>query len=507
MFKKKFALFLLTVFLLISFTPIRSAAEGSQEIKRLWGKTRYETAVSISQNGWTESNSVILASGANFPDALTGVTLSYEFQALILLTGKDTINTDVLNEIKRLQAKDIYILGGIGVISSQLEQDLKDQGYITHRLAGTNRAATAAAVGNELRKYEEVSTVFLTTGADYPDALSAGPAAAVTGAPILFTDKNTLSAETKTAIKNWNIGKVIIAGGTGVVSQNVENEIESMGKTVERIAGKDRYETSLKIGSAFSSKLCSYYVTIATGINFPDALAGGALSARRGAVLLLSDPASLSTGLKNFITSHMYRSLYVYGGTGAISDSLMTSISKYLRPDLYEKPSAPENLTVKVTNIDDAELTWNPVSAADKYKIYRNDQFIAETTDNTYIDTTEFVSNINYTYYVTAVNYYGEGSPSNSAVFTSVTEKADTPQNLSASVTAENKVRLTWNNNFWQVLSFDIYRDGVYLATTDNEYYEDTSAAFNTTYRYKVTGYNAYYSKSDFTPEVSITTN
>lgn len=507
MFRKKLISVTITAFLLTSLTPIRAAAEGTQEIKRLSGKSRYETAVAISQEGWSVSNNVILASGANFPDALTGVTLSYEFEAPILLTEKDKVSTAAMNEIIRLQAKNVYILGGTGVISGSVEQGLKDQGYITYRIAGANRAATAAAVGNELRKYEDVSTVFLATGANYPDALSAGPAAAVTRSPILFTETNKLSIETKTAIKNWNISKVVIAGGTGVVSLSVENEIKSMGKTVQRVSGKNRYDTSLKIAGTFNFNLPSYYVTIATGANFPDALAGGALSANRGSVLLLADNTSANTELKSYITTNSFRSLYVYGGTGVISDALMTAIAKCLRPDLYEKPAAPQNLTVKAANIDDALLTWNTVSAADKYKIYRDGTYIAETTSNTYTDNTSFVSNVKYTYYVTGVNYYGEGSPSNSAVFTACTEKAETPENLSASVTAGNRVMLTWNNNFWQVLSFDIYRDGVYLATTDNLFYEDTTAAAKTTYKYKITGYNDYYSKSDFTPEVSVTTN
>lgn len=125
-----------------------------------------------------------------------------------------------------------------------------------------------------MKKENEIDTVFLTTGANYPDALSIGPIAADYSAPILFTEKDKLNEETKNTINTWNISYIFIVGGTGVISDSVEKELKAMGKNVLRIAGSDRYETSLKIADNFKEYMNPEYITIATGSNFPDALAG-----------------------------------------------------------------------------------------------------------------------------------------------------------------------------------------------------------------------------------------
>jgi putative cell wall-binding protein len=104
---------------------------NEEQMKRISGKTRYDTAVEISKNGWTKSETVILAIGNNFPDAL-----AYKLNAPILLTGKEKLGESTNSEIKRLGAKKAIILGSVGVITSRVEQELKGLGLSVRRIGG-----------------------------------------------------------------------------------------------------------------------------------------------------------------------------------------------------------------------------------------------------------------------------------------------------------------------------------------------------------------------------------
>lgn len=432
--KKRIISISLTAFLLITFIPKNVSAEGEQVIKRLWGSNRYGTAVSISKELCDTSENVVLAYGQNFPDALAGVSLAYQLEAPILLTDKNAVGTETMNEIKRLQAKNIYILGGTGVISSSLEQGLKNQGYTTHRIAGSTRYSTAAAIGNEAKKsIGTIDTVIIATAANYPDALSMGPLSGAGGAPILFTDVNKLNTETKNAVSSLNPEYILIAGGTGVVSESVENELKAMGKNVMRLSGKDRYATSLEIAKLYGQFMNTEYITLATGANFPDALAGGVLSAYFFSPLLLINPSSTNTELKAYITAAGYGSMYVYGGSGAVSDAKMNELTKCLNADYYKTPAAPDSLTAEAVSSSSVQLTWNGVGDAAHYDVYRDFEYIGEASVPSYTDT-GLEPDTEYDYYVIAVNSYGESQASDIA---SVTTSAAAPTSLQNSNTSK----------------------------------------------------------------------
>ncbi|WP_238884676.1 cell wall-binding repeat-containing protein [Clostridium sp. YIM B02551] len=292
---------------------------------RLSGLDRFATAVQISTSGWTTSDNVILAYGLDFPDALSGVSLGYVKNAPILLTETKSIPQSTLNEISRLQAKNVFILGGTGVISSQVENTLKAKNLNVIRLQGNDRFQTTAAIGTEVMKDNTAKTAVIATGLDYPDTLSISPYAAFNKYPILYTLTNELSSDTKNFLINFGIKNVIIPGGIGVVSANVESQIKALGISVTRVSGANRYETAVNITNTFNESFKSgVFITI--GCDFPDGLTGGVLAAKRNMPMLLVERNAIDNNTLRYIKSNGDINLYILGGTGVISDNLINQI-------------------------------------------------------------------------------------------------------------------------------------------------------------------------------------
>ncbi|MEM5818909.1 MAG: cell wall-binding repeat-containing protein, partial [Desulfitobacterium hafniense] len=304
---------------------------GKVTKERLQGPDRYLTAAAISHKGWEQGNDVILASGENYADALTGAVLAGMLDAPVLLTGKDGLNEAVLKEIKRLHAKNIYIIGGTGVVSASAETQLKEA-YHVQRLQGVDRYGTAAAVGEKIKEQNSnaqniLDTVILATAQNYPDALAIAPFAAQTGIPILFTAGENLNPVTKQALKDWGIQNVIIAGGTGAIAASVEDELRnSLQIKTERLSGTDRYGTALAIAKHFSPQGNYEGVVVATGESFADALAGASFAAKHNFPVLLTGKTRMDKGVLDYIGDLKIHKVYILGGEGAVPDQVKETI-------------------------------------------------------------------------------------------------------------------------------------------------------------------------------------
>lgn len=239
------------------------------------------------------------------------------------MTDKDVIDSATMNEIIRLKAKNIYILGGTGAISANVENSLKNSSYTVERIYDLDRYKTAVKIG----KFISTDTVIITTGNDYPDALAIGPFAAKKGYPILFTTKDSLNSDTKQALTDWKIKNAIIVGGVGVVSKTVEDEMNSMQIKVTRLSGDNRYLTALKIVSNFNDGSFKG-VLVATGSDFPDALAGGPLATKKDYPIFLVDKDSVELEVKIYILGlNLASETHALGGPSVVSDDVIFIIS------------------------------------------------------------------------------------------------------------------------------------------------------------------------------------
>ncbi|WP_335870587.1 cell wall-binding repeat-containing protein [Bacillus sp. 2205SS5-2] len=286
-------------------------------MNRIMGETRYETAIEISKAGWTEASTVVIARGDSFPDALAGAPLAYQYDAPILLTENGTLSKAVKEEIKRLGADNVIILGGTSAVSNYVKYQLEGMDLDVERIGGDDRWETAANIAARLGGSPEQAVV--VNGQNFPDALAVASYAARQGFPILLTDANMLPSATKNALKG--IDKTIVAGGKAAVNKDVFNMLP----TATRYAGENRYGTAAMIAKDL---MPSHNVYVATGTNFADALAGAVLAAKDNASMMLVKPDMLPTEIEDVLEMNSANQIQVLGGEGAVSEDVFNRLAK-----------------------------------------------------------------------------------------------------------------------------------------------------------------------------------
>lgn len=194
------------------------------------------------------------------------------------------------------------------------------------RLAGSDRYATAAAI-SQAADPGGAGTVFLATGEDYPDALVGAALAGSVGAPVLLTRLGSLPATTRSELTRLAPDQVFLFGGPGAISQTVLDEVTALtGATVTRLSGSNRYATAAVIAEEFLSASVVY---VATGENFPDALAGAARAGALDGPVLLTRPGSLPSETRSQLTRLVPEHIYALGGTGTISETVLDELAAY----------------------------------------------------------------------------------------------------------------------------------------------------------------------------------
>lgn len=296
----------------------------------LAGADRYETAVEISKASYSSADTAILATGLNFPDALAAGPLAVQEGAPILLTEASSIPQATLDELERLNVKKVIIMGGENVVAASEAATLTGLGFQVQRVSGTDRYITAVEAAKLVRAQSGITNkAVLATGLDFPDALCIGSYASKAGIPILLTEAGALTASTKAAIKDFGITQVVIAGGPNVVSQNVANELADMGVAVTRSYGDTRYGTATEIASKFFPYSTS--AIVATGSNFPDALAAVPLAAKRNAPILLADKDSVPAEVNDYIPNSEITDITVVGNQAAIGQLVKVQLMYLLK--------------------------------------------------------------------------------------------------------------------------------------------------------------------------------
>ena len=319
--RKKLSLFLLAFFI-AAIVP--STVKGKEAVTRLFGDNRYLTAVEGSKNEFTEAQSVVLVTGENFPDALCATPLAKKNNGPILLARKDKLDVEVLNEIKRLKATKVFIIGGPQVISSDIEKTLRNMKLTTDRIYGSNRYETSVKIAERLGSPKEV---VVATGEGFADGLSIAPYAGSKQIPILLTEKEAIPKSVATYMSGKSVNKSYIIGGTGVIGNLVMKKFP--GPT--RIGGDDRYETNREVLNTFSGNFSFSTIYTATGNNFPDALTSSALAAKNSAPLLLVNKNILQ-GTLNILNSNSssIKEIKVFGGENVVPTSISNTLESVI---------------------------------------------------------------------------------------------------------------------------------------------------------------------------------
>lgn len=297
---------------------------------RVAGPTRYDTAVQISQNNFWSAETVVIASGLSFADALAASPLAGAYDAPMLLTQPSALPTAVGAEIERLGATKAYVIGGTAAVSNTVLTQLAARGVTDIiRIGGTNRYATAEQVIYALPSsyFDGGALPFVCRGDNFADALAASPFAYYDGFPILLTKPTSLPVETARAwqyMVNRGSDTVLAIGSEAAVSNNV---LASMAAAVPggnlygtRIAGVDRYDTASKVATFWDYNFD--FLGMANGGNFPDALAGGAGIGRWGGALVLTPTTYLhpNAAYTLWVNRMLVIDLQCYGSESALTD-------------------------------------------------------------------------------------------------------------------------------------------------------------------------------------------
>ncbi|MDN4615961.1 cell wall-binding repeat-containing protein [Leifsonia sp. F6_8S_P_1B] len=255
------------------------------EKSRLQGDDRYATAVAASRATYPgTADTVYLASGLNFPDALSAGPIAARAKAPLLLTTPWGLPLPVRAELERLKPKRIVLVGGTSSISAAVERTVVPLASSVVREGGANRYTTSWGLAD--RAFPgTVPAVYLATAADYPDALSAGAAAARDGAPVLLVDGQapTLHSTVVALIKRMKPTTIYAVGGAAVIPDKLLASVRPVA-TVTRLGGTDRYATAAAVGATWTSATRAY---IASGQNFPDALVGSSVAGSQGQPLFI----------------------------------------------------------------------------------------------------------------------------------------------------------------------------------------------------------------------------
>lgn len=309
------------------------AVPGSSTVtpSRVFGADRESTAVAASASAFPAAGSasaVVLARSDAFADALTGGPLAAARHAPLLLTSTGALDATTKAEIGRVlpAGGTVYLLGGTSALSDAVASAVTALGDVPMRIAGSDRYATAVAIADALG---DPTTVFEATGLNFPDALSAVPAAISTHAAILLTD-GSAQAPVTAAYLSAHPGPRYAIGGSAAWAD----------PTATAFAGTDRYDTSAAVAYAFFPKASA--ASVADGDNFPDALAGGPLAGVAGQPMLLVNPVGgVAEPIAAYLFTHAGKTTAVraFGGSAAVTDGSLSDIARVLTGTYFPQPS------------------------------------------------------------------------------------------------------------------------------------------------------------------------
>ncbi|MDU5587139.1 MAG: cell wall-binding repeat-containing protein [Finegoldia magna] len=286
--------------------------------QRFQGENRAKTAVNVQRHYFANTNKVILVNDNAYPDAISATNVSMGKYPL-LYTGKNSLSIETKSALDKMFLDEIYLMGGVNTISKKVENNLRrnfPHAKIT-RIMGNNRYDTSA---ESAKTRANTTNLIFAAGTNYADALYATSLAAHQKAPILLVSNDGLSTSTVNFIKSiGNIDNVTIVGGEISVNQSVKNQIEALTKKrVTRLAGVDRYESSVEVAKRVNENPAEVITT--SGEVFADALVSSTVAQKIKAPILLVKKDIIPLKVREYMkdTNSIYK-LTTIGGYNTVT--------------------------------------------------------------------------------------------------------------------------------------------------------------------------------------------
>ena len=275
----------------------------SQRVTRISGKDRITTSVEISKSAYTTSENVVLASGFNFADALSAGQLASALDAPLLLSSQNKLDSQTKNEIERLKAKKVYVVGGDNAISKTgIDTTLKSENIDVTRLEGQDRYSTSQKVMEKTREIINPEYLLIASGKNFPDALAA--------TSFFVNHKSVMVLSDGLTYPQSNLQEIAIGG---------VNQLPLKGFKGRRVSGKDRYETALEIAKLSFDK--NNNAILASGQVFADSLSAVSLTKKHSAPIILTQSDSLTENAKKYLNG---KNVFIVGGEKTVVNDILT---------------------------------------------------------------------------------------------------------------------------------------------------------------------------------------
>ncbi len=482
--------FLGALFVLASLPLFATEALALQvNVQRVAGDTRYDTMSELISNvgGWSASDKVILASGANYPDALSASALAGVHDAPIILTDPTELSSKAAATIKQLGPSTIYVVGGPSAVSDEVLQAANNIcGSNTIRLYGSTRYETSLEILRQCNSSSD--TVIVATGANYADSLSISPFAYVTKSPIVLCDPNGgLTQEAIEAIRAGGFSRAILVGGNAAVPDVVISQLNNANIAtdgIRHLSGATRYETSTQI-TAFEISETGLFTAdplgFATGSNYADALAMGPCMGRINSPLLLVENGAQTACAYIERFKGNVGNAFVAGGINAVSDDDYQRIVVALTPN--DTPTQPKpnltDLSGAQVKVPQQQYTGQPLTPAPEVtlgdqKLKKDVDYSVSYSNNTKAGTA--------TVTVTGINQY-------TGVAKGTFEIVDKPSISKQSVNVPSPAKLTYSgSNQTAIASNEIYTVKNGAATNAGTYKATLSLKDKDSYQWASTG-------------------
>ncbi len=194
------------------------------EVERVAGEDRYATASAVARRLGAPSGVVVIASGENFPDALSAGPLASLLGAPLLLSARDHLPAPTSLALSELGASRAVLVGGPAALSDEVEAELRARGLATERIYGPDRYATSKAVAERAEAAgASLKEVFAASGENFPDSLPAGAAASSRAEVLLLAPSRPSSPDLPSrsflSSRRGGVGLIYLVGGPAALSE------------------------------------------------------------------------------------------------------------------------------------------------------------------------------------------------------------------------------------------------------------------------------------------------
>ncbi|HBE7903972.1 TPA: cell wall-binding protein Cwp10 [Clostridioides difficile] len=311
-----------------------SDSTSNVTVKKLKGADRFETAIKISQSGWTKSDTVVIVNGEDksMVDGLTATPLASVKNSPILLSSNDKLPQKTVEELKRLNPSKVIVIGGNNSMPNSVVEAIKavNSKISVQRIGGDTRYQTSINIAKEIDKTNNVSKLYIGAGNGEADSLSIASLAGKEKTPIVLTQKDGVDNEAEQFIKSNKVSNIYFIGGIEKISNKA---IEQVGKIVNkdisnnRVAGQTRQETNAKVIDKFYSQSKLDGVVVANQDKLIDALAVGPLAAKNNSPVILATN-TLDKSQESSLKGKNSSKLFEIGG--GIASSVIDKIKRLI---------------------------------------------------------------------------------------------------------------------------------------------------------------------------------